>query len=67
MAEGSWRSLLVALIEMTSVKSAILSGPVRPQPLSRTTPIGTWISSFTVGELTLTMPASTFGASTKPR
>ena len=48
--------LLVVLIQMTSVKSARLSGPVRPQPLSRTPPIGAWISSFTVGELTFTIP-----------
>src|SRR5260221_6604686 len=53
---------LWALIQMTSVKSFRLSGPVRPQPLSRTPPIGAWISSLTVGEFTLTMPARTFGA-----
>ena len=41
---------------MTSWNSFRLSGPVRPQPLSRTPPIGACISSFTVGELTLTMP-----------
>jgi len=28
-------------------------------------PIGAWISSLTVGELTLTMPCKTFGASSK--
>jgi len=38
--------LLVVLIQMTSVKSVRLSGPVRPQPLSRTPPIGAWTSDF---------------------
>lgn len=62
---GSSRSPLVALIQIMSVKSARLSGPVRPQPLSRTPPIGAWSSSFRVGELMLTTPCQTFGASSK--
>src|SRR6478735_2640083 len=53
---GKCCSALVALIQMTSVKSSRLSGPVRPQPLSRTPPIGAWISSCTVGRLTFTIP-----------
>src|SRR6202034_394857 len=62
---GYCRWPLCALIQMRSWNSFRLSGPVRPQPLSRTPPIGAWISSFTVGELTLTMPARIFGASSK--
>src|ERR1700754_1402960 len=60
---GYWRWPLWALIQMTSWNSFRLSGPVRPQPLSRTPPIGAWISSLTVAELTLTIPARMRGAS----
>src|ERR1700746_1893351 len=59
---GYWRWFVCALIQKESVKSFRLSGPVRPQPLSRTPPIGAWISSLTVGEFTLTIPARIFGA-----
>src|SRR5882724_5650615 len=59
---GYWRCPLCELIQMTSLKSSRLRGPVRPQPLSRTPPMGAWISSLTVGEFTFTIPARTFGA-----
>jgi hypothetical protein len=53
------------LIQTMSLKSAWHSGPVRPQPLLRTPPIGAWISSVTVEEFTLTMPCRIFGANSK--
>jgi hypothetical protein len=37
---GYWRWPLWELIQITSLKSSRLRGPVRPQPLSRTPPIG---------------------------
>ena len=52
---GNCRWPLVVLIQMTSVKSAMLSGPARQHPLSGAPPIGAWISSLTVRESTLTM------------